>query len=101
MPKVTVLAYAEVNTGMEELFLQEIPALVAATRAEAACLNYDFHQSADSPRQFMFYENWTSLEGLEAHAQSEHIQRFRANIASLLVRPIEIKLYQMVTEQAE
>jgi len=100
MNKVTVMAYAEVKPGMEERFLQEIPPLVAATRAETACLNYDFHQSSDAPNQFMFYENWTSLEGLQEHSQSAHIQQFRANIADLLVRPVEIKLYQMVTEPA-
>jgi quinol monooxygenase YgiN len=98
--KVTVLAYAEVKAGLEEQFLAEIPALVAATRAEAACLNYDFHRAVDEPNKFMFYENWTSLAGLQEHARSEHIQRFRAKIAGLLARPIEIKLYQMVTEPA-
>lgn len=98
MEKVTVLAYAEVKAGFEERFLAEIPPLVAATRTEAACLNYDFHRAADEPNKFMFYENWTSLAGLEEHARSAHIQRFRANIAELLVKPVEIKLYQMVTE---
>lgn len=98
MEKVTVLAYAEVKPEQVEKFLQEIPPLVAATRAEAACINYDFHQSSDAPNLFMFYENWTSLAGLDEHAHSEHIQRFRANIAELLVKPVEIKLYRMVTE---
>lgn len=100
MEKVTVLAFAEVVPGKELQFLEHIPPVVAATRAEEACLNYDFHQSSDSPNHFMFYENWTSLEGLQAHSKSEHIQQFRANVADLLVRPIEIKLYQMVTAPA-
>jgi quinol monooxygenase YgiN len=100
MERVTVLAFAEVKPGLEEQFLREIPALVAATRAEAACLNYDFHQSSDTPNHFVFYENWTSLEGLQEHARSEHIQRFRANVAGLLVKPVDIKLYRMVTEPA-
>ncbi len=100
MEKVTVFAYVEVKAEFEERFLAEVPPLVAATRAEAACLNYDFHRAADEPNKFMFYENWTSLAGLEAHARSEHIQRFRANIAELLAKPIEIKLYQMLTEPA-
>lgn len=98
MEKVTVLAYAEVKPGMEEQFLNEIPAVVAATRAEAACINYDFHQSSDAPNHFMFYENWTSLEGLQEHGRSAHIQHFRASVAEFLVKPIEIKLYRMVTE---
>jgi quinol monooxygenase YgiN len=82
--KVTVLRLRRSQSGSEEQFLAEIPPLVAATRAEAACLNYDFHRAADEPNKFMFYENWTSLAGLEAHARSAHIQRFRANIAEFL-----------------
>ena len=100
MDKVTVMAYFEVKPGMEEQLLAAIPAVVAATRAEAACINYDFHRSTDEPNKFFFYENWTSLAGLEEHGRSAHIQAFRAAITDCLVRPVEIKLAQMVTEPA-
>jgi quinol monooxygenase YgiN len=98
--QVTVIAYIEIKPGTEETFLKEIPALVAATRAEAACINYDFHRSDENPNLFMFYENWTSLAGLQEHARSAHIQTYRNNIKDLLAKPTEIKTYKMITEPA-
>ena len=99
--KVTVVAWIEVKPDSEEIFLKEIPPLVAATRAEAACINYDFHRSDEKPTLFMFYENWTSMAGLQEHARSPHIQMFRNNIAGLIAKPSEIKTYKMITEPAE
>lgn len=98
--KVTVIAYIEVKPGTEETFLKEISPLVEATRTEASCINYDFHRSTENPNLFMFYENWTSMEGLNQHARSAHIQTFRANIADLLAKPVEIKTYEMITAPA-
>ena len=98
--KVTVLAYFELLSGKEAEFMPHLHAVVAATRQEAACLNYDFHQSHDEPNKFMFYENWTSLAGLQQHGESAHIAAFRAAFKDLVARPVEIKLYTMVTDLA-
>ncbi|MDQ3010185.1 MAG: antibiotic biosynthesis monooxygenase [Acidobacteriota bacterium] len=98
--QVTVIAYIEVKPGTEETFLQAAAAVVAATRAETACINYDLHRSDEKPNLFMFYENWTSMAGLQEHARSAHIQTFRNSIADLLAKPTEIKTYKMATEPA-
>jgi quinol monooxygenase YgiN len=98
--KVTVLAYFELLPGKEAEFMPHLHKVVAATRAEAACINYDFHQSHDNPDHFIFYENWTSLDGLTQHGNSAHIAEFRAAIKGLVAKPVEIKLYTMVTEMA-
>jgi quinol monooxygenase YgiN len=98
--QITVVAYLEVKAGSEEAFLREIPSLVAATRQEPACLNYYFHEAADNPALFMFYENWTSMAGLEEHARTAHIQAFRKNIADLMAKPTELKIFRMVSDPA-
>lgn len=98
--KVTVIAYIEVKPGGEAEFLAAAAEVVAATRAEEACINYDLHQSSDNPAKFVFYENWTSLAGLDQHSKSAHIQTFRSRIGDLLARPTEITLWQMKSEVA-
>jgi quinol monooxygenase YgiN len=42
-------------------------ALVAPTRAESGCINYDLHRSNDDPSVWMLYENWRSPDDLEQH----------------------------------
>ncbi|MEP7341502.1 MAG: putative quinol monooxygenase [Acidobacteriota bacterium] len=98
--KVTVIAYIEVKPGTEDAFLTAASAVVAATRAEPPCINYDLHQSDENPNLFVFYENWTSMAGLQEHARSAHIQTFRNSIADLLAKPTDIKTYKMVSEPA-
>lgn len=98
--KVTVIAYIEVTPGTEAEFLKHAAEVVAATRAEEACINYDLHHAADASHKFVFYENWTSMEGLDQHAKSAHIQIFRNGISELLAKPTEITIWKMVSEPA-
>ena len=50
----TVIARPETREELQAL----LAAQVAPTRAEAGCLNYDFHADAADPCIFVFYENW-------------------------------------------
>lgn len=92
--QISVIAYIEIKPGAEEAFRKELDAVIAATRQEAACINYDFHQSVDQPTLFVAYENWTSRAGLDQHAKSAHIQTFRQNCAELFAKPVDIKIWK-------
>jgi quinol monooxygenase YgiN len=92
--QVTVIAYIEIRPGTEEAFKAELNKLLASTRAESACVNYDFHQSVKQPTHFVAYENWTSMAGLDQHAKSSHIQTFRQNCAEMFVKPAEITIWK-------
>jgi quinol monooxygenase YgiN len=94
--KVTVFALVKAKPGMEETVKQELSALVAPTRAEEGCINYDLHQSLDYKGHFRFYENWTSKELLDRHLQSAHVKRFIEKVDQLLAEPPEITLWEML-----
>lgn len=98
--KVTVIAYIEIKPGSEAEFLEHAEKVIASTRAESACLNYDLHQAPGATHKFVFYENWTSMDGLSQHAASGHIQRFRNDIAHLITKPTEVTVWKMVSEPA-
>jgi quinol monooxygenase YgiN len=92
--QISVIAFIDIKPGTEESFLAELAKVIAATRQEAACINYDFHQSADASTRFVAYENWTSRAGLDQHAKSEHIQTFRRNCADIFAKPPEITVWK-------
>ena len=71
--------------------------LVAATRAEEGCINYDLHQASSDPTLFLFYENWEGKEALDKHSQSPHIKAWRARANDLLAAPTEVTLWEMVS----
>jgi len=95
--RVTVLARVRARAGREAEVRRLLVALVAPSRAEAGCLNYDLHQSADDPTEFTFYENWASRAALDAHLDMPHLNEFDAHAEALLAEPVEITFWQMIS----
>ena len=87
---VTVVAKVEAANAYVELIKDECRALVAPSRLEKGCLNYELYRSQENPAVFIFYENWQSREDLENHLQSPHCLRFDQNTNGKLDRPEEI-----------
>ncbi|MBI3664261.1 MAG: antibiotic biosynthesis monooxygenase [Acidobacteria bacterium] len=94
--KVTVVARMRAKPGMEDLVKLILQQLVAETRTEEGCINYDLHQSTTDPGVFLFYENWENRDHLERHSESAHIQAFRRKAGDLLAEPSEITLWEKI-----
>ena len=95
--RITVLARIKAKEGMEAKVEQELLALVAPSRAEEACVNYDLHRSADDKTLFMFYENWTSREELDKHLSMPYLDAFDENVEGMLAEEVEITLWEMIS----
>jgi quinol monooxygenase YgiN len=93
---LTVIAHVRAKPGQESRVRQLLEGLLAPTRAEAGCMNYDLHQSQTDPALFVFYENWESEAHLDAHARSAHIQSFRKQGDEILAEPVQITKWQIV-----
>ena len=95
--KVSVVARVRAREGFEESVRRECLALVAPSRQEQGCINYDLHRSADDPALFLFYENWMSREDLEHHLETAHASLFDERTAGMLAEPEEITLWEMIS----
>ena len=87
---LTVIAKLKAKPGMEARVKAELTKLLAPTRKEKGCLNYDMHQSLSDKALFLFHENWESEEHLKAHLDSPHIRAWFNLSKELLAEPIEI-----------
>ena len=94
--KLTVVAYVKAKDGMAEQVKQELTALIGPTREEPDCIDYILHQSPDDANVFMFFENWTGRDALDAHLQKPHVQAFIARADDLLAEPIDVTLWNAV-----
>jgi quinol monooxygenase YgiN len=74
MKTVTVIATFEARPGKETELRNALVGLVAPTRQETGCLNYDLHTLPEHPGKFLFHENWRTKAALDAHLQTPHIQ---------------------------
>jgi quinol monooxygenase YgiN len=93
---VTVVATFQARPGKEVELKKALTGLVAPTRKEAGCLNYDLHQSPENPEKFLFHENWTSQAHLDAHLQSAHIKVLLPRVDELCTAFPEIKIWEQI-----
>ena len=92
----TVTARPETREELASLLMAQ----VAPTRAEAGCINYDFHVDAADPCVFVFYENWTDRAALDAHLAMPHLQPLVSQLDRLLAFPVDIRPLIMLSERA-
>ena len=62
---LTVTAQIKAKRGKDGQVRQELLSLVAPSRKEAGCLNYDLHQALDNHALFLLHENWITEAHLE------------------------------------
>lgn len=91
----TVTARPETRQELASLLQSQ----VAPTRAEAGCINYDFHVDDANPCVFVFYENWTSRAALDAHLAMPHLKPLFSQLDRLLACPVDIRPLTMLSEK--
>ena len=93
---VTVVATFQAKPGKETELKNALIGLVAPTRKEAGCINYDLHASPEEPAKFLFHENWTSKAHLDTHLRSAHIKALLPRVDELCVALPEIKIWERI-----
>lgn len=77
MPLI-ILAQITAAPGKEEFLHGELEKLVAPTRAEEGCVQYDLHRDNGNAGFFVFYEIWENRDLWQAHMNQPHLEAFRA-----------------------
>ncbi|GIU19030.1 putative quinol monooxygenase [Shewanella sp. MBTL60-007] len=74
--QLTIVANITAHADKVEIVKAELIKLIATTREEEGCLQYDLHQDNDNPAHFTFYENWSSRALWQAHMNAQHIKNY-------------------------
>jgi len=93
---VTLVVTFQARPGKESELRKILTSLLAPTRKEAGCINYDLHVAADDPAKFLFYENWTTRVHLDAHGETPLIQNLRARLDELCVEPPQLIFWEQI-----
>ncbi len=96
---LTLVAIAQAKPWKEKVLEETLLELVELTRKEAGCINYDLHRSIDKPGKFVFYENWVDQAALDHHRMMPYIVDFRPKVVDLLAGPLQIELYEMISQR--
>lgn len=86
LPKeaITIVVLLRSKEGQHLLLEAEIRALLAHTRKEEGCVQYDLHHSLDNPSLFLLHEVWATRAHHTAHTKTPHFLRWDARKDSLL-----------------
>ncbi|MEO9825364.1 MAG: putative quinol monooxygenase [Paracoccaceae bacterium] len=76
MSKLTIVANIKAYSDKIDLVKSELIKLIATTRNEEGCINYDLHQDNENPAHFMFYENWETRELWQTHMGAPHLTAY-------------------------
>lgn len=99
-PGCTIIGTVVAKPEKREELLRILSAQVAPTRAEAGCINYDFHSDTADPNVFVFYENFASREALDDHLKQPHLRPLTNRIDNLLAKPVDIRFLDMLSDRA-
>lgn len=80
---LTLVVMFQARPGKENELRNALTGVLAPTRKEAGCLNYDLHISPDDPAKLMIHENWASKAHHQAHHHSPHIQALLPRLEEL------------------
>ena len=98
--KIVLFARLKVKVEAVEKAKQAARAIVAASRNETGCINYDFHQAIDDESVFLWHETWANRKAIEMHADSIHFKEFSAAIKDITDEPLQVTLAKTVGEKS-
>src|SRR5258708_2783071 len=96
MKTLTVIAAFQARPGKEAELREVLISLIAPTRKEAGCVNYDCHQSPDDASKFLFHENWASKAHLDAHLAAPHVQALLTRVGELCTGHPQITTWEKI-----
>jgi quinol monooxygenase YgiN len=73
-----------------------LQAMLAPSRGEPGCLQYDLHEDRDREGHFMFFERWTDAAALDAHTKTPHYLALGNQVEPLLAAPPVLTKLKMI-----
>ena len=74
------------------LLMQE---MAAASRLEVGCVSYEFYASLTDPCQFLLFQEWASVDALQDHFETEHMEKFLEQLPEILDGEIVTRRYEV------
>jgi len=93
---VHVVARFVAKAGKEEALTKVLTTLIAPTRREVDCYQYDLLVNPTDPRDLCFVERWGSDRALDQHGETAHLKTAIAQFEGLLEVPPDIRRYHII-----
>jgi quinol monooxygenase YgiN len=96
-PSIAVIARFTPHPESRDALRTLLQGMTTPTRAENGCRTYDVYESPDDG-EFVLFECYRSRDALDEHRGSAHYVTYRAQLAGMLTKPIEVTVLAPVDE---
>lgn len=90
---VHVVAHYLAKPGKEDEVRGLLNALVAPSRREIGCYQYDLLRNQDDPHDFCFVERWEDDQAVDQHSATAHVRTATAQVEGLVKVPPDVRRY--------
>ena len=92
MSQLTVVAKLVAKKESVESVKSELLKLIAPTRKEDGCIEYNLHQDNEDPALFIFYETWECAACLEKHINTDHFKAYVRTVEGMIKEKVVNKM---------
>lgn len=92
-----IVARVVARPGKEEEVRAILCGLIQPSKDERGCLSYTLLQNQIDPTDFTLVETWRDAADFDAHLETPHFKRAASEITELVVEPLDIRRYHVVT----
>jgi quinol monooxygenase YgiN len=82
--------------GKEQALKTALNALIAPSRRELGCYQYDLLENPSDPRDFCFVERWDTERALDQHTDSSHVKQAQSQVEGLVEAAPDVRRYRQV-----
>lgn len=97
--KIVLVARLKVKDDAVEEAKRLALGIVADSRTEEGCVNYDVHQAIDDPTVFVWHETWKDKAALDAHFELPYFKEFFEKAGALAAEEPQITVTKMISEK--
>jgi quinol monooxygenase YgiN len=97
--KIVLVARLKVREDAIEDAKRLALGIVADSRSEEGCVNYDVHQAIDDPTVFVWHETWADKAALDNHFELPYFKEFFAEASKLAAEEPQITITRMLSEK--
>ncbi|HEY8561932.1 MAG TPA: putative quinol monooxygenase [Pyrinomonadaceae bacterium] len=97
--KIVLFARLKVRADAVEAAKKLALGIVADSRSETGCHNYDVHQAIEDPTVFFWHETWENRAALDNHFELPYFQDFYVKAGALASEEPQITVTRMISEK--
>lgn len=82
------------NPVKQNMFLEEIKPLIAASREENGNISYRLQKDVENENVYTMVEVWQDMQSVASHNSSEHFTNFVAKAKDFLTAPLDVNAFE-------